>query len=194
VPSEPTFAQLVSLACHDLRTPLATVHGFARTLDRVQPLEAKTRSYVGMIEEATVDMIGLLERLALVARIEGGRYEPTLRSADSLALAEAAAGRLGPKKAGVDGSGAQVSVDPEPIEDALASLALCALRHGGLERVELLVSSVRVDILPTTPESAPVLRGEDFRDVGAVAARRVIEAQGGTMSVDAKSVAVTLPA
>jgi signal transduction histidine kinase len=194
VPSEPTFAQLVSLACHDLRTPLATVHGFARTLERVQPLEDKTRTYIGMIEEATVDMIELLERLALVARIEAGRYDPALQSADSLALAEAAAGRLGPKKASVDGSGAQVSVDPEPIEDALASLALCALRHGGLERVELVVSSVRVDILPTTPESAPVLRGEDFRDVGAVAARRVIEAQGGSMSVDAESVAVTLPA
>ena len=26
------FARLVSLACHDLRTPLATVHGFATTL------------------------------------------------------------------------------------------------------------------------------------------------------------------
>jgi len=29
------FARLVMLACHDLRTPLATVHGFAHTLARL---------------------------------------------------------------------------------------------------------------------------------------------------------------
>ena len=32
------FPRLVSLACHDLRTPLATVFGFARTLVRMEGL------------------------------------------------------------------------------------------------------------------------------------------------------------
>src|SRR5437870_1213253 len=32
------FPRLVSLACHDLRTPLATVYGFARTRTRVRAL------------------------------------------------------------------------------------------------------------------------------------------------------------
>ena len=32
--SDTSFARLVSLAVHDVRTPLATVHGFARTLTR----------------------------------------------------------------------------------------------------------------------------------------------------------------
>ena len=31
--NDTSFARLVSLACHDVRTPLATVHGFAKTLD-----------------------------------------------------------------------------------------------------------------------------------------------------------------
>jgi signal transduction histidine kinase len=33
------FARLVSLACHDVRTPLATVHGFVRTLERQLELQ-----------------------------------------------------------------------------------------------------------------------------------------------------------
>jgi signal transduction histidine kinase len=31
--------KLVSLACHDLRTPLATVYGFARTITRADGLD-----------------------------------------------------------------------------------------------------------------------------------------------------------
>ena len=29
------FAELVSVACHDILTPLATVYGFARTLEQL---------------------------------------------------------------------------------------------------------------------------------------------------------------
>ena len=35
--NERHFAELVSVACHDILTPLATVYGFARTMER--PLE-----------------------------------------------------------------------------------------------------------------------------------------------------------
>ena len=41
---ETTFSKLVGLACHDLRTPLATVYGFARTITRT---EGSTRSSPG---------------------------------------------------------------------------------------------------------------------------------------------------
>ena len=34
-----SFARLVSLAAHDLRTPLATIHGFAQTLVRMGGLD-----------------------------------------------------------------------------------------------------------------------------------------------------------
>jgi signal transduction histidine kinase len=89
--ADQSFSGLVSLACHDLRTPLATVHGFARTLDRVEPLQEKTLRYVGLIAAATAEMVDLLDLLALVARIEGGRYEPTLQKVDSLELTRSAA-------------------------------------------------------------------------------------------------------
>src|ERR1035437_7691152 len=91
--NDTSFARLVSLACHDVRTPLATVHGFAKTLTRSAELEAPADRYVEMIAAASSQMAELLDELSLVARIEAGRYEPALREADTLALAHAAAGR-----------------------------------------------------------------------------------------------------
>ena len=75
-----SFARLVSLAVHDVRTPLATVHGFARTLTRQVELPSPGDRYVEMIEEASQQMGELLEELSLAARIEAGRYEPALRA------------------------------------------------------------------------------------------------------------------
>ena len=48
---ESRFPRVVSLACHDLRTPLATVYGFARTLTRAGELDDRTLRFLGMIEE-----------------------------------------------------------------------------------------------------------------------------------------------
>src|ERR1051325_4775405 len=71
------FARLVSLACHDLRTPLATVHGFAATLTRTAELAPPVDRYVEMIEQASTQMAELLDELALVSRIAAGRDPPT---------------------------------------------------------------------------------------------------------------------
>src|ERR1044071_1658588 len=85
-----SFARLTSLAVHDLRTPLATIFGFARTIQRTVELEPPLSRYVEMIVEASMQMTELLEKLALAARIEGERFEPVLVEVDTLALARAA--------------------------------------------------------------------------------------------------------
>ena len=76
------FSNLVVLACHDLRTPLATVHGFAHTLARLELDEAPTR-YVEMISAATEQLGELIDQLALASRIEAGRYDPVRREIDT---------------------------------------------------------------------------------------------------------------
>ena len=81
------FPRLVSLACHDLRTPLATIYGFARTLTRMEEHDERTGRYLGMIEEAAEQMTELLDELGAAARIEAGRWEPALREVDTLELA-----------------------------------------------------------------------------------------------------------
>ncbi len=99
-----SFSRLATLACHDLRTPLATVHGFARTLEQSE-LEEPAAGYVAMIGQASAELAELIDELALAARIDGGRYDPVLREVDSLELARAAAERLGEDRVMVSGSG-----------------------------------------------------------------------------------------
>ena len=178
------FPSLVSLACHDLRTPLATVQGFAQTLVRLDQLDAeKTARYLGMIESASLELGELLELLSRAARIEGGRYEPVRRDVDSLELAPA----------GATGTGAPVLVDPPAVEQALAALARAAARHGGVE-VAVSVDGPRVVVEPVTEAAGPIVLGEEHKDLGAAVAVRVLRALGGDVELAAGRLVVTLPA
>ena len=186
-----SFARLISLACHDLRTPLATVQGFARTIPRVAELPEQPARHLQMIDEAAAEMAGLLDQVSILARIERGEYEPNLAERDSLELARAAAARGPGVRA--EGSGAAVRVDPDAVERSLAALARAALRHGGLTEVRMEVRGPEVAISPTTPESAPVLGGEELRDLGTEVARQVIDALGGSLSLEREALLVRLP-
>src|SRR5437870_13181441 len=105
VTEKSTFPQLVSLAAHDLRTPLATVSGFAKTLIRTEALEDPASRYVEIIEAAAGQMVELLDELGLAARIEAGRYQPNLQDGDTLTLAREAAATLGEDRVRVAGGG-----------------------------------------------------------------------------------------
>jgi signal transduction histidine kinase len=191
VAPEESFSRFVSLACHDLRTPLATVSGFAHTLDRTELGEPAQR-YVRMMLAASEQMAELLDELGLVARIEAGRYEPGLEDADTLELARAAAARLG-DKASAAGSGAGVRAPREAVEQALAGLALCALRHGAVEHVELVADGSTVAIAPVNADAAPIVLSEDLKDLGAATARRLVEALGGSLSLEGERLVIRLP-
>jgi signal transduction histidine kinase len=176
-----SFARFVSLACHDLRTPLATVSGFAHTL-RQNELGQPADRYIEMIQAASGQIADILDDLGLAARIEGGLYAPNLAEADTLELAQAAVGRLGEKASAV-GTGAEVLVDRDATERGLAALARCALRHGGLEQVELNADGAVVAISPVLEDVGPIILGDDLKDLGASAARRLVEATGGSVEL-----------
>ena len=192
MPDDTDFARLVSLACHDLRTPLATVHGFATTLARGGGLEPPADRYVEMIDAASAQLAELIDELSLAARIESDRYEPTPREADTLELARAAALRLGEDRVGVTGSGVAVETDAEAVERGLAALFQAALRHGGLERVEVAVEGLALRLSPVTAASAPVVLGDDLRDLGAAVAARLMRRLGGSVSVAGETLTIRL--
>jgi signal transduction histidine kinase len=193
VPEDTSFARLVSLACHDLRTPLATAHGFARTLIRIGGLDPPKDRYVEIISQASTQLAQLVDLLSYAARIQAGRYEPEPREVDSAELARAAAERIDPERLVAKGEGAPVSVEPEAAEIALAGLANCALRHGGLERVELDVAGPEIAIAPLKPNVVPIILGEELRDLGAAVAVRVVGALGGSIELDGDRLLVRLP-
>src|SRR4051812_45357792 len=191
---DPTFPKLVSLACHDLRTPLATVNGFARTLERMDGLDPTTVRYIGMISAAAGQMARLLEALGLAAYVEAGRYDPGLTEVESRELAESAAESLGEERVAVSGDGALVRVDASAARVAVEDLTRCALRHGGLERVDLRADGPVLELSPVTPSSAPVLLGEDLRDLGAAVAGLALRAAGGSIELRGETLAIVLPA
>jgi signal transduction histidine kinase len=181
------FSRVVSLACHDLRTPLATVYGFARTLNRLEGRDERTARFLAMIEEAAEQMTELLDALGAAARIEGGRWEPALRDADTLELA-----RSGDERIAVEGEGEEVSTEVEAVERALRALALAAVRYGPADRVTWHVEGRELALSPVTEAAAPVVTGDEVRDLGSVVARAVIEELGGSVALDGNVVRVRI--
>lgn len=190
---KPTFAQLVSLACHDLRTPLATASGFTHTLERLDVLEAPADRYVEMIDAASKQMAQLLDLLGAAARIEAGRFEFQARESDSRELADAAAAQLEQGRATADGEGAAVSLDSNWAHTSLAALGECVRRHGALDRVTFAVDGPAVAIGPVGEGVAAIAVGENLRDFGAAVGTRVLTAMGADVAADGERLVVRLP-
>ena len=130
-PAADRFPALVELACHDLRTPLATVSGLAKTLRQAEAPRPTDAHFVELIDEAADQMAVLLDQLGLAARIASGRYDPATAEADTLSLAASA----GDDRVRAEGHGAVVETDPVTAARALAALAAAALRFGELPAV-----------------------------------------------------------
>lgn len=187
------FARVVALACHDLRTPLATVHGFARTLARVELGEPADR-YIVMIEAASDQISELLDELTVVTRIEAGRFEPRLQTVDSLELAREAAAELHDDAVSVEGEGGPVSVEVDATRRAIRQLARATRRHGGVDTVLVRVHGSDLELSPLAGTAPGVVTGEDLRELGAAAAVELIRAIGGSVTANGDRLAIGLPA
>ena len=180
-----SFARVTSLAVHDLRTPLATIFGFARTMQRAAELEPPVSRYVEMIIAASEQMTELLEELGLAARIAGDRYEPVLADVDTLELARAAVSVA-------DGTGTTVTTDPPTVQRSLVALEECARKHGGVASVSLHVDGRELTFEPVTEQAAPVILGENLKDLGSVVAITAIRALGGTVELEGERLLIRL--
>jgi signal transduction histidine kinase len=163
-----------------------------KTLERTVELEPPSDRYLEMIGTASQQMAELLDELSLAARIEAERYDPVLREADTLAIAQEAVTRLGEDRVTVTGSGAVVVTDEPAVSRGVAALAQSALRHGGLDEVKVVVRGAEIDVSPVTAASARVVLGEDLRDLGAAVAARLVRALGGDVSLEGETLTIRL--
>jgi signal transduction histidine kinase len=176
------FPRIVSLACHDLRTPLATVYGFARTLTRAEGHDERTARFLGMIETASEQMTELLDELGVAARILGGRFEPSPREIDTLELV-----RTDDPRIAVSGTAVTVETEVDTAAKALRSLALAALRHGPVEQVRFAVDGRTIELAPITSAAAPIVTGKELRDLGALVAGIVLDALDVSTALDGET-------
>jgi signal transduction histidine kinase len=181
------FPRIVSLACHDLRTPLATVYGFARTLTRSGELDERSARFMGMIEEASEQMTTLLDELGVAARIAGERWEPALVEADTLELATSTDERVR-----AEGAGTGLETDRDSVARALEAFAIAAVRHGPVEHVVWKVDGRSLALSPITAAAAPVLLGEELKDLGSIVGRMAVEELGGSVAIDGETLRVDL--
>jgi two-component system sensor histidine kinase KdpD len=81
------------MVCHDLRRPLTVIRGAATLLmeahDKLPP--ANRAQILGLIDQSARTMADLVDELALVARLEAGLLQVTLRTVQVSQLMEAAA-------------------------------------------------------------------------------------------------------
>jgi signal transduction histidine kinase len=192
VTQDPAFTRLVSIACHDLVNPLATIHGFARTLERVELAEPADR-YVEMIRLAGDEMRELIEQLRIAALIQAGRYAPALVEMDSLELVRGAAEAFEDDRFGISGDGAAVLVDPDPARRAVGQLMRAAARYNGRDSVDVAVRGPELALSPLGTSAGPVLLGERIDELGAPAAAILIRALGGTLAAEDDRLLVRLP-
>lgn len=184
--------RLFALGANDVRTPLATLTGYARTLAR-EDLEPTAQAYVATIAESAEQIRYVVEALSLAARIAEGRYTPTVEGADSLELAGEAARRFDAGRVRVAGSGTTVRVDRLQVIDAIAAFARATMRHGGLDDVEVSVDGVTLSFSPVAENAVPVLSGDELREFGAAVALMVVSSLGGSTAVAGGVLSVRLP-
>jgi signal transduction histidine kinase len=181
------FPRVVSLACHDLRTPLATIYGFARTLSRGEGIDDRSARFLAMIEEAAEQMTVMLDEVGTTARIVDGRWDPAVREVDTLELVQSEDERID-----VTGRGETLETEVGSVSRGLQSLAVAAIRFGPAERVLWHVDGRTLELSPVSGAASPVVTGEELRDLGSVVARLVIEELGGSVELDGETLRVRL--
>jgi signal transduction histidine kinase len=182
------FPELVGLACHDLRTPLATITGFAKTLIRSDQIPEREARFIGMIDEAAEQIHGLVDELSLATQLTTGSYEPTLTEEDTLELASSSAG----ERVRVEGAGVQLETDRALLTTALAALAAAALRFGQIDAVAWNVDGRELRLSPVEDGAAAILDGSSPADLGTLVAWLAIEFLGGRVGLEGQSLRVSI--
>lgn len=201
--------RFLAIMSHELRTPLNGVLGMAQVL-AMGELNARQRSQLGVLQESGESLLGLIERILTVARLEKGELGAESTPVDVAALLEtlAAEHRGAADRAGLALGvciGADVpglwSLDGEHLREALGHLVDNAIRHTqhGSVRLEARLTGTGLELrvvdtgIGIAPERLPDLFGKfvqaddsatrprEGAGIGLTLARGLVEAMGGSV-------------
>lgn len=181
------YSALLGTLAHDLRTPLATVYGFAKTLERQGLVEPAGKRFLSLILESAEELDREVELVALIGRLTGGRLVPAIADVPVATLLEAAADVAPPRADGrrvvIGGAeGPPVATDRSLAALALALLADAALRLDPARRTATLSASGGRLLVDGFDEQGRAAVLAAARDVPLVAARVVLDALGATLT------------
>lgn len=90
-------SEFVSIASHELRTPMTAVFGFSELLlSKAKELEDRHRSWVQMIHDESKRLSDMIEEMLSASRIEGGGISLSVEPIDIKKLTVAVLEQLGP--------------------------------------------------------------------------------------------------
>ena len=111
-------SDFVAAASHELRSPLTSIKGFAELLGRSDGLTAKQREATDIIRASTDRLVGLVDDLLEVARIEAGRVSVVQQTIRIEPLVEETARLMAPR---IEASGQRLELAlPADLAPALA--------------------------------------------------------------------------
>lgn len=202
-------SEFVSIASHELRTPVTSVLAFTQILlESVDTLEPRERdSYLRVIEREALRLGDLAGDLLDLSRIESGRCELRMKrvSLETIAKEVVGALRIPPDRQvqlACDELGREpVLCDPDKIRQVILNFVENALRYGTLIRISISggLEYRQVDVSDNGPGIAPehlekifekfyrVRNGKSAKKgsgLGLAIAKGIIEAHGGEVWVD----------
>lgn len=207
---------LMSMVTHEIRTPLATVRGFAQILLKGAIPEAKAKEFLEIINRQSNRLVNLVNDFLDITRIESGRQVITRGPVDMEKLIQGVLTDLRPL---ADEKNIALNYDPPPlpvpeilvdrnlIEQVLINLVSNAIKYspkGAWAQVSMRPEKgmVRVDVkdnglgipreaLPRLFEKFYRVRSEDRKDIigtglGLSLVKQIIQVHEGQVSVDSE--------
>lgn len=202
----------VATTCHDLKTPLTTIMGATKTLQRigVEVEDGRKMEFLGSIEKQSVKMLDLINEILDTSRIESGSLQLKRQPIDLRTLTDEVVGDL---SSGPLGAGRDIRVNMEPqspgmwgdplaTQQILGNLLENALKYGH-DPITVEVVDRTIEIVMSVADSGPGIPPEEigslfdrFKRVGSPDAEgsglglyivgTLAEAQGGSVDVDSE--------
>ncbi|HUW41416.1 MAG TPA: HAMP domain-containing sensor histidine kinase [Rectinemataceae bacterium] len=221
--------ELIANLSHDLRTPLAAIRGYVDGLrEGIADTPEKTARYLGVIGAKILDLDRMIDQIFLLSTLEAREAPPTMRvfdlraflrdSVEDLLLA-IPGDELVIEASGLEGAPRPVRADPLQLRRVVENIVDNARRHGGKRPVTLSLALEEADerlriLLEDDGRGIPseeservferFFRGDASRPgggfgLGLAIARRLVEAQGGSISLESRRgsgarFVITLPA